>query len=318
MVIANVGDSIIHNKDELIINIIKEYNIKKSVEINLNNEGPALLHCGMYDLLDKITKEFEIPKKSITIYTNNVEELHDDYNIIILNSTWVAKAKKHASNYELINKNIIKSVGMFVHRSSWHRLTLLAWLQKSNNALITCHHNPKDEIYRAILPLTELYFEDPTSLTDVVEFIKQCPILLKDNLFNGTPSEEYLYNLDSEIYNKIFLELVAETFITGAVFCPNEKTFRPILAETPFIVMGPCKFLSNLQRIGFKTFNRYWDESYDDLSGLERITAIKNLLITEIFNKNLNELTEMYNDMKDILIHNKELLMSISGSNIKK
>ena len=66
-----------------------------------------------------------------------------------------------------------------------------------------------------------------------------------------------------EHYQKFLIDLVLETYATGATFFPTEKTLRPIIAKTPFIIFGPSGYLENMRRIGFKTFNNVIDESYD-------------------------------------------------------
>lgn len=321
MIKVNVADCVIFDIEDLIINILTEYKKFGKVKLELNHEGPNLIHCGLYSLLDKLTTAFDIPKQCITIYTPNIEEYHSEYRIKIIVNKWIDRAKFNNINYQQDNKlEIEKHVGLFVYRPSWQRLVLLSWLDKnySDNILLTCHHDPKNEIHRINIQISELYKEDPESLLDVVQFINKCPILLNDALFDGPPDLTNLYNLDSQIYSKIFLELVAETFVTGAAFSPNEKTFRPILSQTPFIIMGPTMFLSNLRRVGFKTFSDYWDESYDELAGIERIHAIQNILKTEIFSKTVIELKSMYDTMKPILIHNKELLLSLNPGSLKK
>jgi len=84
----------------------------------------------------------------------------------------------------------------------------------------------------------------------------------------------------------------------------SEKTFRPINSCQPFILVTHSNMLSKLKTAGFKTFDKWWDESYDleeddDL----RIQKIFNL-ISELNKKSISELTDMYNEMIPILIHN--------------
>ena len=55
--------------------------------------------------------------------------------------------------------------------------------------------------------------------------------------------------------------------------------------------------------MGFKTFDNYWDESYDLCKYPERHDKIIDIL-NEINNLEDDELIEMYNDMQEILEHN--------------
>jgi hypothetical protein len=68
-------------------------------------------------------------------------------------------------------------------------------------------------------------------------------------------------------------------------------------------VLGPKNYLSNLKKLGFKTFSSWWDESYDYCEGVHRIEEIKNVL-KSIFTKSSDELQEMLSDMKETLEYN--------------
>jgi hypothetical protein len=57
------------------------------------------------------------------------------------------------------------------------------------------------------------------------------------------------------------------------------------MAAKPFLVYGPKNFLARLQDLGFKTYNNYWDESYDKLEGPQRWQAMQ-LVIDDIIKNN--------------------------------
>ena len=114
-------------------------------------------------------------------------------------------------------------------------------------------------------------------------------------------------------YNNIFLDMVCETYFTGNTFFPTEKTVRPLASLTPFLLFGPKYYLSNLRKLGFKTFNNYWSEGYDDHDGLYRVQEIENILM-QLSDKSVTELEIMYADMLPILEHNKNLLTEMTES----
>ena len=45
----------------------------------------------------------------------------------------------------------------------------------------------------------------------------------------------------------------------------TEKTFKPIRAGHPFIVVGNDSLLHLLHLLGFETYSQCWDESYDNV-----------------------------------------------------
>jgi hypothetical protein len=157
----------------------------------------------------------------------------------------------------------------------------------------------------------------PTEIDSVATFLKTCP---RKMVSNYSLSPEQINNLTidqintitnlTEGYSDIFAELVCETYFSGFTFFPTEKTFRPMIQLTPFITFGPQGFLTNLHRSGFKTFNQYWDEGYDECVGVERILKIRQVL-AQLFELDQPALQEMYIDMLPILEHNKQRLSTL-------
>ena len=83
------------------------------------------------------------------------------------------------------------------------------------------------------------------------------------------------------------------------------------------MVQGPVNFLKNLKSLGFKTFNDYWDESYDEDPSWVAVQTIKNNLDT-LSKLNDLEIYEMYLSMKDILEHNYKLALTITSKDFHK
>jgi hypothetical protein len=72
----------------------------------------------------------------------------------------------------------------------------------------------------------------------------------------------------------------------------------------PFVLVGCAHNLSYLKSYGFKTFDRWWDESYDDIEDdIDRMHAIGQLL-ADICKNDLTQLTEILHDMNEVLEHN--------------
>lgn len=103
-------------------------------------------------------------------------------------------------------------------------------------------------------------------------------------------------------YPLFAVEIVCETMTLGSTFFPTEKTVRPIIGVKPFIVYGPANYLKNLRKMGFRTFNKVWDEGYDDLSGPARWHAMK-IIIQDLINHPAKIL-----DCYSIVKYNKQLL----------
>ena len=111
-------------------------------------------------------------------------------------------------------------------------------------------------------------------------------------------------------YYSSFCNIVTETYFeksTDEIFTFSEKLFKPIVSEIPFILAAQYKSLEKLHEIGFKTFDKWWDESYDlEIDSNIRLEKICNVIL-EISTWNLDKCIQVYNEMKSVLHHNSEL-----------
>jgi len=114
------------------------------------------------------------------------------------------------------------------------------------------------------------------------------------------------YN-ESEIFENSFLWIASETKKTHTGVYITEKTWKAIAYGSPFCINGDLGSLQYLKKIGFKTFDKFWDESYDRDDDIVKIKKITNI-IEHICNKNLQELNELYVEMLPILKYNQEHL----------
>ena len=73
--------------------------------------------------------------------------------------------------------------------------------------------------------------------------------------------------------------------------------------------------MQNLQRLGFRTFNEFWDEGYDNHDPAQRIKAIEKL-IQSLANKSLKEMQTMLFKMKPILDHNLQRFQTLTFEQI--
>lgn len=107
-----------------------------------------------------------------------------------------------------------------------------------------------------------------------------------------------------EYFSKVFCHIVTETLFYGSTLHLTEKSLRPVVNRRPFILAGPPGSLKYLRSYGFKTFNEFWDESYDDEID-PHIRLDKILALVETINEmSLAEMEVMLSKMNDILNYN--------------
>lgn len=110
------------------------------------------------------------------------------------------------------------------------------------------------------------------------------------------------------IYTRFFIDIAVETDVTNGGFI-TEKTTRNFFFGKPFIVFAGPGYLSNLKKLGFKTFSDFIDERYDLIENTEdRFQAVVESIKT-VSNYSLDELKTIAENIKPILEHNRNLLL---------
>lgn len=108
-----------------------------------------------------------------------------------------------------------------------------------------------------------------------------------------------------EHYEDAYWNFVTETSICKNTFL-TEKTFKPIAQLQPFVIIGSYKSLDLLHDLGYKTFNQYIDESYDNISDpLERTKAATAVML-DLAQKSHEEHIDLMHKIKPILEHNQK------------
>ena len=122
---------------------------------------------------------------------------------------------------------------------------------------------------------------------------------------------------NASFLEKSFVYVITETVSEYPYPYFSEKTWRAILCKMPFMIVGSQHSLKQLKEFGFKTFDKWWDESYDNLlTTKERISHIvKNL---EILSKlSLNGLTQIKKSMIPVLHHNYEHIKTFKNTDLE-
>lgn len=111
-------------------------------------------------------------------------------------------------------------------------------------------------------------------------------------------------NVDLDQLTSALWHVVTETIYYDPKLHLTEKIFKPIVAKRPFILVAAPGNLAYLKSYGFKTFDRWIDESYDQETDhyirIEKITAEINRLCK----LSSNELKQMHQEMQDVLEYN--------------
>lgn len=115
-------------------------------------------------------------------------------------------------------------------------------------------------------------------------------------------------NLDAQ--NKTFVNIVTETLTDSNVIFFSEKIYKPINCAQPFILIGNPYSLKKLKEKGYMTFDKWWDESYDEEENFTRRFEKIMDVIEEISSWDMDKCFQVTNEMESVLIHNFNTLMS--------
>lgn len=199
-------------------------------------------------------------------------------------------------------------VSCFNNRCSSHRLYISALLCKNKEVLTRINQiNKLENLSNYNFNYLNFNIEIREKIINGVNYISHNKGRFSDSESNGGFIHSNLIQNKEEIYHLIvdsFLNLVTETsYFTNRIYV-SEKSLKPIICRRPFIILGPPKTLQHLKNLGFKTFSKWWDESYDSIEDHHnRFIAVYNLT-KFILDKNREELSLILKEMQPILDYN--------------
>ena len=117
------------------------------------------------------------------------------------------------------------------------------------------------------------------------------------------------FHASHDLYSNHYFELVPET-MHQHVHHYSEKTAKPIITCTPFIIAGTPLYLEYLREVGYKTFADIFDETYDTVIDLE--DRIESIVETLKYIKNTG-FEKLYHKSKHVLEHNFYHIQHLKG-----
>lgn len=170
---------------------------------------------------------------------------------------------------------------------------------------------PKNDIRRSEL---DNIFEDVYNRFYNSNFIKDMPLLINDFV---DPRSNPVTDMSFDKYFGSYLHIVSETAVDSGFeinrsnyrYWFTEKVFKPIWFMQPFVLVCWPGALAYLKNLGFKTFDKYIDESYDLEPNAHRRIVLALHSAKKFYDRPHEQILADYNDMLDILQHNRNLLL---------
>lgn len=299
-----------------------------------------------FEWLNTFCKKFKFRKENVLVITSNLKALFN-YNFLVSikaiqdtftvypfsyfqHDIWfqentvgkVLNKESHKAKIEHFEKSLQSSKLVkekhflsFNRVSRPHRVLLFGEIQTNKNL--------KD---KTIITLGKDLTNNPEGFYDTVElhleddykFSKQKILNFYKN-YDSTQQHTYdvsnleinqASNLNTDAHNKTLVNIVTETLTDPYTVFFSEKTFKPIFCAQPFVLFGNPLSLQKLKEYGFQTFDKWWDESYDEeLNLTKRLEKIVETL--EFISKwDLQKCNKVLEEMESIFINNFNVLTS--------
>jgi hypothetical protein len=163
-------------------------------------------------------------------------------------------------------------------------------------------------------PRRTVFENKEMTLEEINLLNSELPKVLYNKPNNVGSDLDYIVRFNDQTVLDSWISVVSEaSFGDGEHTCfLSEKTFKSIACNHPFIVLGNRGSLSYLREMGYKTFSKFFDESYDELPTWERMTAIVSTL------KQINQIEDKlswFESMQETIEHNYNTLIKNSKQN---
>lgn len=130
------------------------------------------------------------------------------------------------------------------------------------------------------------------------------------NPFKVSDFHNFLSRKDE--YEKSYFTIISETNAQSEYCFITEKTTKPLTNLHPFVVLGNPNLLKTLKKYGFETFDKWWDESYDDEFDFKKRAQMVLNIVKDLCSKSHDEWIQLLKEMESTLIHNKKTLHKLT------
>ena len=139
------------------------------------------------------------------------------------------------------------------------------------------------------------------------------------NIDDVVKDDTYLYKLNTDVFFKTKLNIVAETFLDykdkdrfNDIIHITEKTWKPIYMGVPFVISASNNHIETLHKFGFKTFNTIIDEKYDieiDIdTKLNKVVDAAVDLVNKFDTKEVLDITKYNSNLFKSIEHKREII----------
>ena len=309
------------------------------IKINDSYNRSFYSEFGPDDDLNNITSE-ELESIKIFVKNNNINNfkiLTSDYNIQLIQTRYpdlkincldvfLRDVSRGYSNLLQSKNNITKKFWCGNWRYTIHRHIIMSYLATVDGVYtwnLKCSYEELEK--NNWFDLKNFEQVDPVRYAQLktgVDYLYNNIFVIDQNIDAVVVeefSEVFIPGHNAPMHTKHFLQSYRNSFcgvINETRFAQpfgyfSEKTLTALYSKIPIVLVAPPYTLEYLRTFGFKTFDKWWDESYDlETNHHKRIIKIFDV-IDYINSKSIEELKIMYSEMTEILNHNYEITKTI-------
>lgn len=258
-------------------------------------------------------------KNTINLYSNNyflltagrfIGQLRSSNNLISENNyNFSIQDELHFENREkyflMYNRNSERI----------HRVYFVNKLYENNllnNGMVSFFENP---YLNSFIENSKIYQElnlEEKDIDDIRKNYKNFTPMYIDNPNSDEVADYHNFLSRKDEYQNTYFTIVSETNAESKYCFITEKTTKPIMNLHPFVVLGNPHTLKVLKSYGLKTFDRWWDESYDDEFDFKKRSEMVLNIVKYLCSKTKEEWNELLKEMSDVLYFNKKQLHKLS------
>lgn len=337
------GDGILEyaHIDHEVINKIQNYN----GYILIDHSPEAFVTAKHLRVMHSYFSHYNIPLNKILYLTGcmNVDEVYENFcrqNNIPNDPKQRIKLISFPCAFQSAAGDIANHVKVEYEADLFPKKIFLSWnrrhkLHRNMLALMFDKHNLLDKSYfsmtRSEPEYTYKTFESNVDLEwlaecnltvdDLNNFVKKLPLIV-DGEVDTIKMTQTPHNNVKNFYRDSLISLVTETNFEEPEISMTEKSIKPIKEKHPFIMLGVCGTLKQYHKLGYKTFNEFWSEEYDNIPNTwDRLKEIIRICI-EISQWDQDEILDFKHRVKPIIEHNYRIaslgISEIVFSNIKQ
>ena len=281
-----------------------------------------------FKFFNKQLKKYGIDDKKITFFDfiNNIGHMKKyNKNINFKYFNWLMVSWDYYLNFpkthRWFTKDFIKQMRFISlnHTIKQHRFLLIDFLRKNNlleKGYVSFFHNKFKEKFFSVAENLDWTLKQTN---EFYEWLNSNPLSVDINLDydyqkkletnSSAPNEIFNTQTDLAYKNSYFNILTETCFFESSYkgvdeFYLNERNVLPINTFQPFIVMNGQGHMKQFNKLGFKSFHPYINESYDKEKDPTKRFKMITKEIKRLCDMNDKEIYDWYWSMEEILIHN--------------